>query len=100
MSASPLDIPLPPCATDAPVALRRAYHDMCGENDMPATIEMGKHAYAHACEDSNCNVATPDYDGSVCPDDADDGTAPNTQSAGSVATVAAAAVAAAVAAAL
>ena len=47
---------------------------MCGENDMPATIEMGKHAYAHACEDSNCNVATPDYDGSVCPDDADDGT--------------------------
>ena len=69
MSASPLDIPLPPCATDAPVALRRAYHDMCGEDDMPAAIEMGKHAYAHACEDSNCNVVEPGYDGSVCPEE-------------------------------
>jgi len=73
---------------------------MCGENDMPAEIEMGKHHFAHACEDSNCNVALPTYDGSVCPDDVDPATAPDQQSAGSVATVAAAAVAAAVAAAL
>ena len=81
--------------------MRRAYHDMCGENDMPAAIEMGKHHYAHACEASNCNVALPSYDGSVCPPDSpgtDSG--PATQSAGSVATVALAAVAAAVAAAL
>ena len=40
---------------------------MCGENDMPAAIEMGKHHFAHACENSMCNIATADYDGSVCP---------------------------------
>ena len=67
---------------------------------MPEQIEMGKHHFAHACEDFNCNVALPTYDGSICPDDLDPSTAPDTQSAGSVATVAAAAVAAAVAAAL
>ena len=42
---------------------------MCGENDMPTAVEMAKHNFAHACEDSNCNVATPDYDGSVCPEE-------------------------------
>ena len=34
---------------------------------MPAEVEMGKYFYAHACEDYNCNVALPSYDGSVCP---------------------------------
>ena len=65
MSASSPHSPLPPCATDAPAALRRAYHDMCGEDDMPAAIEMGKHHYAHACEDYNCNVALPCCDASI-----------------------------------
>ena len=80
--------------------MRRAYHDMCGENDMPAAIEMGKHHYAHACEASNCNVALPSYDGSVCPPDSPGTDSGPNASAGSVATVALAAVAAAVAAAL
>ena len=36
---------------------------------MPTAVEMAKHNFAHACEESNCNVATPDYDGSVCPEE-------------------------------
>ena len=67
---------------------------------MPAAIEMGKHHYAHACEASNCNVALPSYDGSVCPPDSPGTDSGPNASAGSVATVALAAVAAAVAAAL
>ena len=68
---------------------------MCGE--MPVVIEMAKHHYAHACEEHNCNVATPEYDGSVCPEGESGDTPPpppDQTSAGSVATVAAAAVAA------
>ena len=54
----------------------RAFHDLCGENDMPAEIEMGKHHFAHACENRMCNVAAPDYDGSVCVAEDDGGAIP------------------------
>ena len=44
-----------------------AYHDLCDEDDVPTFIEVAKHEYAHACEDSMCNSSPPGYDGTVCP---------------------------------
>jgi len=44
-----------------------AYHDLCEEDEVPASVENAMHEYAHACESSMCNTAAADYDGTVCP---------------------------------
>ena len=44
-----------------------AYHDLCDEDDVPAYVEIAKHEYAHACEDSMCNTSPEGYDATVCP---------------------------------
>ena len=43
-----------------------AYHDLCDHDDVPMFVEMAKHEFGHACEDSMCNTSPPDYDGTVC----------------------------------
>ena len=58
------------CRNDAEIAAFRtvlSYHDLCDHDDVPQLVEMAKHDFGIACEDSGCNLGDADYDGTVCP---------------------------------